>query len=88
MLHDFGQMVSVREIKEKVTHYLCKNNQKYTGFHKESPDALVDELQTFFTTHTHETSEVCDFLIQVLADVFHVDINYVKSTGSLIISKS
>ena len=64
----------IKKIKEKVTHYLCENSQKYTGFHKESPDALVDELQTYFSTHIHANSEVCDFLIRVLADVYHVDI--------------
>ena len=63
-----------KKLKRQVTHYLCENSQKYTGFHKESPDALVDELQTYFSTHIHANSEVCDFLIRVLADVYHVDI--------------
>ena len=73
-LHDFGEIIPIKQIKEKVTHYLCENSGKYTGFHKESPDALVDELQTYFLTQVHVTSEVCDFLIRVLADVFNVDI--------------
>ncbi|MCG8626390.1 MAG: hypothetical protein MJE68_30875, partial [Proteobacteria bacterium] len=73
-LHDFGEVLPIKDIKEKVTHFLCENSQKYTGFHKESPDALVDEVQTYFTTHKYVNSEVCDFLIRVLADVYHVDI--------------
>ena len=44
LLHDFGEIISIQKIKEKVTDYLCTNPDKYVAFHGESPDALIEDV--------------------------------------------
>ena len=82
LLHDFGEIISIQKIKEKVTDYLCTNPDKYVPFHGESPDALIEDVQKFFATQIHATSEVCDMLIRILADAFQINIKLYQKHSS------
>ena len=70
LLHDFGEIISISSVKEKVTSFVCDNAEQYVGFHTESADALLEDVQKFFETKVHDTSDICDMLIRFLLMLF------------------
>ena len=54
----------------------------YIGFHTESPDALLEDVQKFFETKVHATSDICDMLIRILADAFEISIKLYQKHSS------
>ena len=82
LLHDFGEIISISSVKEKVTSFLCDNAEQYVGFHTESADALLEDVQKFFETKVHATSDICDMLIRILADAFQISIKLYQKHSS------
>ena len=82
LLHDFGEIISIRTVKEKITGFLCENAEQYVGYHTESPDALLEDVQKFFETKVHATSDICDMLIRILADAFEIRIKLYQKHSS------
>ena len=62
-------------MKEQITKYLCERNEKFLQYHTGSADSTVNEVQEYFESGTFITSEVCDFLISVIAEVFNLTIH-------------
>ena len=58
-------------MKEEITKYLCEKNEKFLQYHTWSADSMVNEVQEYFESGTFVTSEVCDFLVSVIAKVFN-----------------
>ena len=48
---------------------------KYIPYHPRSANSMVDEVQQFFETGTFVTSDVCDFLLEVISDAFNTVIH-------------
>ena len=82
LLHDFGEIISISAVKETITSFLCENAEQYVGFHTESPDALLEDVQKFFETKVHATSDICDMLIRILADAFEISIKLYQKHSS------
>ena len=82
LLHDFGEIISISAVKEKITSFLCENAEQYVRFHTESPDALLEDVQKFFETKVHATSDICDMLIRILADAFEISIKLYQKHSS------
>ena len=82
LLHDFGEIISISSVKEKVTSFLCDNAEQYVRFHTESADALLEDVQKFFETKVHATSDICDMLIRILADAFQISIKLYQKHSS------
>ena len=62
-------------MKEEITKYLCEKNEKFLQYHTGSADSMVNEVQEYFESGTFITSEVCDFLVSVIAEVFNLTIH-------------
>ena len=82
LLHDFGEIISISAVKQKITSFLCENAEQYVRFHTESPDALLEDVQKFFETKVHATSDICDMLIRILADAFEISIKLYQKHSS------
>ena len=82
LLHDFGEIISISAVKQNITSFLCENAEQYVGFHTESPDALLEDVQKFFETKVHATSDICDMLIRILADAFEISIKLYQKHSS------
>ena len=62
-------------MKEQITYYVCQNNEKFLQYHTGSANSMVNEVQEYFESGTFITSEVCDFLVSVIAEVFNLTIH-------------
>ena len=62
-------------MKEQITYYLCQNNEKFLQYHTGCANSMVNEVQEYFESGTFITSEVCDFLVSVIAEVFNLTIH-------------
>ena len=49
--------------------------KKFLQYHTGSADSMVNEVQEYFESGTFITSEVCDFLVSVIAEVFNLTIH-------------
>ena len=74
-LHDFGEIIHLDDVKSGVSRFLTANSEKYTQYHEGDPNALLDHLHFFYEEESHVQSDICDFLIKILADCFEVNIN-------------
>ena len=62
-------------MKEEITYYLCEKNEKFLQYHTGTANSMVNEIQEYFESGTFITSEVCDFLVSVIAEVFNLTIH-------------
>ena len=75
LLHDYNEILTINQMKQKITHHLCEKSAKYLEFHVGNCNTMVNEVQDFFETGRFITSEVCDFLVSVIAEVFKLTIH-------------
>ena len=75
LLHDYNEILTVNQMKQKITHHLCEQNAKFLDFHTGNANTMVNEVQDFFETGRFITSEVCDFLVSVIGEVFKLTIH-------------
>ena len=85
LLHDYDNLVTLRKMKEEITKYLCERNEKFLQYHTGNANSMVNEVQEFFESGRFSTSEVCDFLVSVIAEVFNLTIHvYQRKTDGKI----
>ena len=85
LLHDYDNLVTLRKMKEEITKYLCERNEKFLQYHTGNANSMVNEVQEFFESDRFITSEVCDFLVSVIAEVFNLTIHvYQRKTDGKI----
>ena len=85
LLHDYDNLVTLRKMKEEITKYLCERNEKFLQYHTGNANSMVNEVQEFFESGRFITSEVCDFLVSVIAEVFNLTIHvYQRKTDGKI----
>ena len=84
LLHDYDNLVTLRKMKEEITKYLCERNEKFLQYHTGNANSMVHEVQEFFESGRFITSEVCDFLVSVIAEVFNLTIHvYQRKTDGM-----
>ena len=75
LLHDYDYLLTFRKMKEEITYYLCEKNEKFLQYQTGTANSMVNEVQEYFERGTFITSEVCDFLVSVIAEVFNLTIH-------------
>ena len=72
-------------MKEQITKYLCERNENFLQYHTGNANSMVNEVQEFFESGRFITSEVCDFLVSVIVEVFNLTIHvYQRKTDGKI----
>ena len=74
LLYDCNTLITFESMKAKITDKLCTDNAKYLQFHGEPANDLVDEVLEFFREPNFISSNACDLLLLVIADILKLKI--------------
>ena len=74
MLYDCNTLITFESMKTKITDKLCTDNAKYLQYHGEPANDLVDEVLEFFREPNFISSNACDLLLLVIADILKLKI--------------
>ena len=74
LLYDCNKLITFESMKTKITDRLCTNNAKYLLYHGEPANDLVYQVLEYFREPNFISSNACDLLLLVIADILKLKI--------------
>ena len=74
VLYDCNKLITFDGLKAKITNKLLTDNAKHLDFHGKPGDKLAEEVLVFFEDPKFISSNACDLLLLVTADVLNLKI--------------